>query len=82
MASSLAHRFTLLSLSPSNFMGYKSAIRIVTMNLRVKCKKCKKGVLEPTFKGEEMRCFLCGYTTTFSLMRTERVIRDFEIIKN
>ncbi|MGG6460462.1 MAG: hypothetical protein ACM3JQ_03435 [Candidatus Eiseniibacteriota bacterium] len=33
------------------------------MDLRQKCKNCRNGVLERTFKGNEFRCFVCGYTT-------------------
>jgi len=33
------------------------------MDLRQKCKNCRRGVLEPTFKGDEYGCFLCGWST-------------------
>jgi hypothetical protein len=33
------------------------------MDLRQKCKKCRKGVLEPTINGDEYRCFLCSWST-------------------
>ena len=33
----------------------------------IKCKESRNGVLEPTFKENEMRCFLCGYVTEIDL---------------
>jgi len=38
-------------------------IEMLGMDLRVKCKKCRRGVVEPTFNGNEYRCFLCGWST-------------------
>jgi hypothetical protein len=37
------------------------------MDTKLKCKKCRKGVLEPTFNSNEMRCFLCGWTIELEL---------------
>jgi hypothetical protein len=40
---------------------------IKKMDRRQKCKKCRKGVVGPTFNGNEFRCFVCGYVTDLSL---------------
>ena len=31
-------------------------------------KNCRNGVREPTFKGNECRCFIYGYTTDIELI--------------
>jgi hypothetical protein len=35
-----------------------------------KCKRCNRGVLEPTFNGNEMRCLICGwgYSSTYTVL--------------
>lgn len=40
-----------------------SRLEMLGMVSRQKCKKCRRGVLEPTFNGYEYRCFLCGRST-------------------
>ncbi len=46
------------------------------MDRRQKCKKCRRGILEPTFNGEEMKCFICGWTTMFTRIYTFTVYND------
>ena len=52
--------------TPSRYVNpqtISSRLEMLGMVSRQKCKKCRRGVLEPTFNGHEYRCFLCGRST-------------------
>jgi hypothetical protein len=59
-------RFDSPSLSSDSF-AISLQSEISGMDLRIKCKNCRRGILEPTFKGNEFRCFVCGYDTEVNL---------------